>query len=112
MARSAVVILEHGKVVLIRRVRAGQTYYLFPGGGIEEGETPEGAAVREAYEELGVVVALDRLLAMVQFEASAQYYYLARVVGGVFGTGTGQSWHRGPHPQPAATPRSGSPWMN
>lgn len=28
MARSAVVILENGRVALIQRVRAGQTYYV------------------------------------------------------------------------------------
>lgn len=28
--------------------------WCFPGGGIKSGETPEEAAVREAYEELGV----------------------------------------------------------
>lgn len=34
--------------------------YLPPGGGVEPGEDPEAAAVREAIEETGVRVALDR----------------------------------------------------
>ena len=83
------VILENGRVALIQRVRAGQTYYVLPGGGIEAAETPEAAAVREAHEELGLLVELERLLAVVQFDAHEQYYYLARAVGGVFGTGIG-----------------------
>jgi len=53
-----VVIVQAGRVALIKRVRAGRTYYLFPGGGVEEGETPEQAAIREAHEELGVEVEL------------------------------------------------------
>ena len=28
-------------LALIRRVRDGHTYYLFPGGGVEDGETPD-----------------------------------------------------------------------
>jgi len=84
-----VIILDHGKVALIRRVRAGLTYYLFPGGGIENGETPEAAASREAHEELGLIVELERLFAVAHFGVSEQYYYLAHVVRGEFGTGTG-----------------------
>ncbi|WP_420794942.1 NUDIX hydrolase [Fictibacillus macauensis] len=29
---------------------------MFPGGGIENGETPEAGAKREAFKELGVLV--------------------------------------------------------
>ena len=83
------VILENGRVALIQRVRAGQTYDVFPGGGIEAAEMPEAAAVREAHEALGLLVELERLLAVVQFDTREQYHYLARAVGGVFGTGIG-----------------------
>jgi len=58
MARGAVVIVDDEKVALIERVRGGRTYYLFPGGGTEEGETPEDAARREACEELALSVQL------------------------------------------------------
>jgi 8-oxo-dGTP diphosphatase len=34
--------------------------YLPPGGGVEPGEDPEAAAVREAHEETGVLVELER----------------------------------------------------
>lgn len=54
--RSAVVLVERDRVALIRRTRQGHTYYMFPGGGVELGETDEEAAVREAREELGVDV--------------------------------------------------------
>ena len=35
---------------------AGQVYWATPGGGVEEGETYEAAAVRELQEETGLVV--------------------------------------------------------
>jgi len=56
--RARIVLVDHGKLALIKRVRDGRTYYLFPGGGVEEGETPQDAARREAFEELGVEVEL------------------------------------------------------
>jgi 8-oxo-dGTP diphosphatase len=65
--RGAVILIQGGKVALIRRERAGRIYYLFPGGGAEGDETPEQAAVREAREELGLTVALTRLVAEVRF---------------------------------------------
>ncbi len=37
-------------VGLIKRIRNGSVYYVFPGGGIEEGENPETGAKREAFE--------------------------------------------------------------
>ena len=88
--RSGVVIVQDGKVALIRRKRQGMVYYLFPGGGVEEGETPEQAAMREAEEELGLQVQLARLLTVVTFKGTTQYYYEARVAGGVFGSGRGE----------------------
>lgn len=89
VARSRVVIVEDGRVALIRRVRDGRAYYVFPGGGVEPGETPEQAATREAYEELGVRVRLDGLLADVRYREKRHLFYRATVVGGEFGTGTG-----------------------
>lgn len=88
--RSAVIIVENDRVALIERVRDGHTYYLFPGGTIEEGETAQAAAIREAYEELGVHVELHTLAAVVRFHNDDQYYYHATISAGVFGLGTGE----------------------
>ncbi len=52
--RGAAIIVQEGKIALIKRIREDETYYVFPGGGIEEGETPEEATKREIFEELGV----------------------------------------------------------
>ena len=82
--RGASIIIENNKVALIKRVRDGQTYYVFPGGGIESGETAEQAAIRETFEELGVVINVKRKLGTVMFNG-LQHYFLAEIIGGKFG---------------------------
>jgi 8-oxo-dGTP diphosphatase len=88
--RAAVVVFEGDRVALIERVRDGRRYYLFPGGQVEPGESPEDAGVREAREELGLDVEIARLVARATFRGNEQRYYLARQTGGVFGAGVGE----------------------
>jgi 8-oxo-dGTP pyrophosphatase MutT (NUDIX family) len=44
---------DDGRVAAVRVVGRGNARYWLPGGGIERGETPEAAVVRETREELG-----------------------------------------------------------
>lgn len=90
--RGGVVLMEDNKVALIERHRAGLDYYVFPGGGVDEGETPEQGAIREALEELGVEVAIKQKVAIIHFAQSTQVYYLVERVHGEFGTGTGEEF--------------------
>ena len=90
--RAGIVLIEDNKVALIERHRAGLDYYVFPGGGVDEGETPEQAAIREAMEELGVEVAIRQKVAVIHFDQSTQVYFLVDRVRGEFGTGTGEEF--------------------
>ena len=91
--RAGIVLIQDGKVALIERHRAGLDYFVFPGGGVDEGETPEQAAVREAMEELGVDVAIKQKIAEVRLgQKSRQIYFLVEQVGGEFGTGVGEEY--------------------
>ncbi|HEX5569245.1 MAG TPA: NUDIX domain-containing protein [Streptomyces sp.] len=56
----AMVALRHRGRLLMARVR-GRDCWELPGGGIEPGETPRQAAVRELWEETGQAVAPERL---------------------------------------------------
>lgn len=90
--RAGVVLIEDDRVALIERHRAGLDYYVFPGGGVDEGETQEQAAIREALEELGVEVAIRQKVAVIHFGQSTQVYFLVERVGGEFGTGAGEEF--------------------
>ncbi|QUW20294.1 NUDIX domain-containing protein [Sporosarcina sp. Marseille-Q4063] len=89
--RGSSIIIENNKVALIKRVRDGQTYYVFPGGGIESGETAEQAAIRETFEELGVIIKVKRNLGTITYNG-LQVYFLAEIVGGKFGSGQGEEF--------------------
>jgi 8-oxo-dGTP diphosphatase len=91
--RAGIVLIQDGKVALIERHRAGLDYFVFPGGGVDEGESPEQAAVREAMEELGVEVVIIQKVAEIQLGAkSRQVYFLAEQSGGEFGSGAGEEY--------------------
>jgi 8-oxo-dGTP pyrophosphatase MutT (NUDIX family) len=49
-----------GRVLLARHVEGNR--WVLPGGSVEPGETPANAAVREAWEETGLIVRLTRLV--------------------------------------------------
>jgi 8-oxo-dGTP pyrophosphatase MutT (NUDIX family) len=72
--RSAVILIENAKVALIKRSSHGESYFLFPGGGVLEGETPAQAAAREALEELGLSVRIIGVVAIGQYETGRQIF--------------------------------------
>ena len=61
-------------------------YWEFPGGKLESGETPEQAAVREVFEELGVDVKLGELVSVIDYDYPdfhlKMYCYFADIVSG------------------------------
>ncbi|MDN7243047.1 NUDIX domain-containing protein [Planococcus sp. N028] len=89
--RSSVILIQEGKVALIKRVFEGDMYYVFPGGGVDPGETPEQAARREAFEELGVEVEVQALVAVVEHNGT-QFFFSAQLLSGEIGTGRGEEF--------------------
>lgn len=86
----AAVIEVDGKVLCMQRgvTRYSYTSHLweFPGGKIEEGETPEEALKREIWEELDTRVAVERLVQTIEWDYPAfhltMHCYLCHVESG------------------------------
>jgi len=89
MTRAGVILINDQKIALIEREKNTKHYYVFPGGQVEEGESIENAAVREAMEELGLEVQINKLTAVIHYQNELQYYYLVEKISGKFGLGTG-----------------------
>lgn len=75
-----------------------EEYYTFPGGGLENNETPEEGTIREIKEEFGIRVKIVKKLYETYFEKFHQreIFYLCEYIDGVFGTGTGPEFNNDP----------------
>ena len=99
--RAGIVLIAENRVALIERHRAGLDYYVFPGGSVDEDESPEQAAVREALEELGLEVLIKQKVAEVQLGLkSRQIYFLVEQIGGEFGSGRAEEFSGSNHHNP------------
>ncbi|WP_281279838.1 NUDIX hydrolase [Cohnella pontilimi] len=72
--------MKENKVLMVRQyVHRGDIVWNFPGGGIEEGETPEEACVREVKEETGYEV---RILTKMHFDGE-KHTFRAEIISGI-----------------------------
>jgi len=74
--RAAAIIINEGKILLMRRIKNGEEYFSFPGGLVESNETPEQAVVRELKEEFTLEIKIDRLMFDMESMGKHGYYYL------------------------------------
>lgn len=83
---AAAVIFDHDKNIFLVK----STYQRFhswglPGGGLEYGEHPEQAVIREVWEETSLNVCIEKLLLVTSWMPDrVGLYYLCRVTDGVF----------------------------
>ncbi len=82
--RSQAILVEGDRILLIKTCFGNITDYELPGGGIEEGETPEEAAIRELFEETGIKGEIIRLASKYYngFAHEYNYSFLIKRIGG------------------------------
>jgi len=80
--RAVCVCFDGPRVLLMRRLKEGRRYTVLPGGGIEPGETPAQAAVRELAEETGLVATVTGELATVDHDDRRAHYLLMEALPG------------------------------
>jgi len=79
----AVVIHENKLLVMYRKNNKDGEFYVFPGGGVEQGETNEQATIREIDEEASIEIKIDRLLYELHHgNGDIHYFFLCTYVGG------------------------------
>lgn len=82
IARGVAVVIHDGRVLVVRRQRAGRVYAVLPGGHVESDETPADTTVRELAEETTLRAKIARLLwTRDDGGRSASYYLMRDVVG-------------------------------
>jgi 8-oxo-dGTP diphosphatase len=80
--RAGIILIHEGKLALIERHRQGRHYFAFPGGGVDEDETDEQAATREAEEELGIRVKIVQKAATILRDGRRNQVLFSRRLGG------------------------------
>ena len=77
------IIVRDGKILISHEVNSG--HYLLPGGGMEDGETPEECCIRELLEETGYIVRIVKPIAVIKeyYEEAmnTSYIYVCEIVG-------------------------------
>ena len=84
--RAVGIIIKDDKILLMHRFNPSWQegwYFVFPGGGVEEGETTEEATIREIKEELSIDAKIDKILfihhnpaQVYEFKGRDEYFYL------------------------------------
>ena len=85
IAVGTVIRMHDGKIVLVRRaIEPGYGKWVFPGGYVDRGEEVTLAAIREAREESGLEVTLDRLINIYSYAGRTPIIvvYASTYVGG------------------------------
>ena len=73
---------DAGRLLVVKTTYLGPGWML-PGGRVERGETPHGAAARETREETGLEVRVDRLLLVdARKGRDVSFVFAAQVTGG------------------------------
>ena len=85
VAVGTVITAADDRIVLVRRaIEPGYGLWVFPGGYVDRGETVTAAAIREAREEAGLEVALERLVNIYSYSGRplVVIVYAASIVSG------------------------------
>lgn len=77
--RASGVVIKGEMTLLIKRVKPGEIYYVFPGGGIESNESPRQAVIREIKEETNLdIEEPEELFSLDDSGTGKNYFFFSR----------------------------------
>lgn len=81
---AAAVVMENGRLLMIKSTETNA--WSIPSGGLEEGETPEQACIREVWEETGFKVAIHEELPVKRtqigdYDVTTHYFLCEKIAG-------------------------------
>jgi len=74
--RVAAVIIKNNKILLMRRIKDGRKYFVFPVGGAKKGENFESAIKREIKEEFDIDIEIKTFLFRLENKGRVELYFL------------------------------------
>ena len=77
--RSVVFVIRNKRILMEKLYYNGREFYSIPGGGIEDGETPEQTAIRELKEECGLDGIIVKKLAEVYNKENTENSFFVKV---------------------------------
>jgi 8-oxo-dGTP diphosphatase len=73
MPRAQCIVYRENKLLMAKHRDQGVEWWCLPGGGVENGETPAEAALRELYEECSVEGAIVRQTSYLDFGSDPEF---------------------------------------
>lgn len=98
---AGIIPMEDGFALMHRtgnKVSGILDYHVFPGGGLEKGETLEEGVAREIKEEFGIEVKVkEKKYELINCEMNREeYFFLCEYLSGKLGTGDGPEFNNDP----------------
>jgi len=89
------ILINDGKIIIMKRVKPDRLYYTFPGGHSNEGETAEECVVREWKEELDIDVKPIARIYNCTSLGKTQGYFLLEWISGTISKTDAEEYHKG-----------------
>jgi ADP-ribose pyrophosphatase YjhB (NUDIX family) len=81
----AVIFNQQNQILLVKTTYNRTHPWGLPGGSLDYGESPEGAAIREMLEETGLSVVIEKFLLVKSWLPDrVGFYYLCKIIGNEF----------------------------